>query len=57
MTDTEEDVINKLTSNTMIDGNSLGFPKLNECGGFELCHSSANCKELEAMTCAYDAKS
>ena len=41
--DTEEDVLNKLTSDDKDDfGNTLGFPQLCTCGRFEMLQCLAN---------------
>ena len=36
---------------------TLGFPKLKDCGGFELMRCIPNCRVLEPLKCNMDAKS
>ncbi|CAB4029506.1 Hypothetical predicted protein [Paramuricea clavata] len=36
---------------------TMGFPKLKECGGFELMNCIANCRNLSTLDCAWSAKS
>ena len=50
------EVRNKCTSHMsdekLDDGNTAGFPKLKDCGGFELLlHCMANCRNLENIGC------
>ena len=40
----------------MPTGNSLGFPQLKECGGFELLRCAANCRDLSVISCSWNAK-
>ena len=43
--DTDEDVLNKLTSDAKDEfGNTLGFPQARTCGGFEMLQRLANSK-------------
>jgi len=45
--DTEEDVLNKLTSDAKGEfGNTLGFPQLRTCCGFEMLQCLPNCRDL-----------
>ena len=47
----------KITSETQdATGNSLGFPQLKECGGFELLRCTANCRDLSVISCSWNAK-
>ena len=38
-------------------GQTIGFPKLKECGGFELMNCIANCRNLSTLDCAWSVKS
>ena len=51
--DGEQEVYNKLTS---ADPENGGFPKLKDCGGFELLQCTANCRDLEVLKCAMSVK-
>lgn len=45
--DTEEEVLNKLTSDAKDEfGNTLGFPQLRACSGFEMLQCAANCRDI-----------
>ena len=55
--DDEQTVIGKITSETQdTTGNSLGFPQLKECGGFELLRCTSNCRDLSVISCSWNAK-
>ena len=38
------------------EGQCKGFPKLNDCGGFELMHCIANFRVLEPLNCSMTTK-
>jgi hypothetical protein len=40
-----------------VNGQSVGFPQLKDCGGFEMMICSANCRQLSSMDCPWDAQS
>jgi hypothetical protein len=54
----EKDVIEKITSDELDAKTSdvCGFPKLKNCGGFELMHCVANCRTLSVLKCASSVK-
>ena len=55
--DTEEEVYAKLTSSELDeDKNTIGFPQLKNCGGFELLQCVSNCRVLESIECAMAVK-
>ena len=55
--DDEQTVIDKITSGTQdATGNSVGFPQLKTCGGFELMRCSSNCRDLSTISCSWNAK-
>ena len=55
--DTEEDVLNKLTSDAKDEfGNTLGFPQLRTCGGFEMLQCLANCRDLSVIGTSWSVR-
>ena len=55
--DNENQVYQKLISDDLDEeGHCKGFPKLNNCGGFELMHCIANCRVLEPLKCSMTTK-
>ena len=52
--DDEKTVMEKITSDELDakTGDVCGFPKLKNCGGFELMHCVANCRTLSVIECA-----
>ena len=55
--DNEDSVKEKITSDMKdSDGNTVGFPALRSCGGFELMQSSPNCRDLRRIDCCWSAK-
>ena len=55
--DNEDTVKEKITSDMKdSDGNTVGFPALHSCGGFELMQSSPNCRDLRRIDCCWSAK-
>ena len=55
--DNENQVFQKLISNDLDEeGHCKGFPKLNDCGGFDLMHCIANCRVLEPLNCLMTTK-
>ena len=40
-----------MSDENLDDGNTASFPKLKDCGGFELLHCIANCRNLENIGC------
>ena len=55
--DDEQTVMGKITSETQdAIGNSLGFPQLKECRGFEMLRCAANCRDLSVISCSWNAK-
>ena len=55
--DTEEDVLNKLTSDAKDEfGNTLGFPQLRTCGGFEMLPCLANCRDLSVIGTSWSVR-
>jgi hypothetical protein len=57
MGDDEQMVPDKLTSDEMNDGQTVGFPQLRNCGGFEMMVCTSNCRNLRRIECAWDAGS
>ena len=57
MDDDEQTVLAKLCSNDLKDGETVGFPQLRNCGGFEMMVCTSNCRELSRIDSAWDAKS
>ena len=55
--DTDEDVLNKLTSDAKDEfGNTLGFPQLRTCGGFEMLQCLANCRDLSVIGTSWSVR-
>ena len=55
--DTEEDVLNKLTTDAKDEfGNTLGFPQLRTCGGFEMLQCLANCRDLSVIGTSWSVR-
>ena len=55
--DDEDTVKEKITSDMKdSDGNTVGFPPLRSCGGFELMQSSPNCRDLRRIDCCWSAR-
>lgn len=55
--DDEDTVKEKITSDVKdSDGNTVGFPALRSCGGFELMQSSPNCRDLRRIDCCWSAR-
>ena len=55
--DTEEDVLNKLTSDAKDEfGNTVGFPQLRTCGGFEMLQCLANCRDLSVIGTSWSVR-
>lgn len=55
--DDEDTVKEKITSDAKdSNGNTVGFPALRSCGGFELMQSSPNCRDLRHIDCCWSAK-
>ena len=52
--DNDNDVIRKLSSDELKDGQTIGFAQLQSCGGFELLKCKQNCRELTLITCKWD---
>lgn len=57
MDDNEQMVLDKLCSNELKDGQTIGFPQLRDCGGFEMMVCTSNCRQLSRLDCAWDAES
>ena len=57
MDDDEQMVLAKLCSNDLKDGETIGFPQLSDCGGFEMMVCTSSCRELTRIDSAWDAKS
>lgn len=56
MEDNEKTVVAKITSDSKGDnGKPLGFPALNESGGFEMMQCLPNCRDLAAIDCNWNA--
>ena len=55
----EKAVLETITSSEVNSetGQTIGFPKLKECGGFELMNCIANCRNLSTLDCAWSVKS
>ena len=50
--DTEVDVMQKIMSDEIMeDSETVGFPQLKECGGFELLRSAQNYRQLDVINC------
>ena len=55
--DDKQTVMAKITSETKDDTrNCLGFPRLKECGGFELLCRAANCRDLNVISFSWNGK-
>ena len=55
--DDEDTVKEKITFDvTDSEGNTVGFPALRSCGGFELMQSSPNCRDLRRIDCCWSAR-
>jgi len=55
--DDEDTVKEKLTSHVKdSNGNTVGFPTLHSCGGFELMQSSSDCRDLQRIDCCWSAR-
>ena len=55
--ETEEKIYNKLTSLELDEvQNTIGFPHLKNCDGFELLWCVTNCRILESIECAMVVK-
>ena len=52
MDDDEQTVLAKLCSNDLKDGETVGFPQLRNCGGFEMMVCTSNCRELSRIDSA-----
>jgi hypothetical protein len=57
MDDDEQMVLDKLTSDEVKDGQTVGFPQLRNSGGFEMIVCTSNCRQLSHIDCAWDAGS
>ena len=55
----EKAVLETITSSEVNSetGQTIGFSKLKECGGFELMTCVANCRNLSTLDCAWSVKS
>lgn len=55
----EKAVLETITSSEVNSetGQTIGFPKLKESGGFELMNCVANCRDLNTLDCAWSIKS
>ncbi|XP_028401220.1 uncharacterized protein LOC114533980 [Dendronephthya gigantea] len=55
----EKAVLETITSSEVNSetGQTIGFPKLKECGGFELMNCIANCRNLSTLDCSWSVKS
>lgn len=52
--DTEADVLKTITSDRSTEsGQTIGFPQLNNCGGFELLKCTQNSRELSLIDCEW----
>ena len=57
MEDDEENVVSKITSNSLDDnGSHLGFPQLKTCGDLEMMRCAPNCRDLAVLDCSWNAK-
>ena len=55
--DTGEDVFNKLTSDAKDEfGNTVGFPQLRTCGGFEMLQCLANCRDVSVIGTSWSVR-
>lgn len=55
--DGESDVIRKMSFDGLKNGDTIGFPQLRNCGGFELLKCKQNCRELTLIICQWDVRS
>lgn len=57
--DEEDDVLLRLQSDNinMRNGESIGFPQLQNSGGFELLNCKQNCRELTLINCHWNVRS
>ena len=57
MEDDEQTVTNKVTSDAKDAArNSIGFPQLKTCGGYEMMRCAPNCRDLSVIVCSWNAK-
>lgn len=55
--DTGEALLNKLTSDAKDEyGNTVGFPQLRTCGGFEMLQCLANCRDLFVISSSWSVQ-
>ena len=55
--DDEDTVKEKLTSDVKDrNGNTVGFPALQSCGGFKLMQRSSDCSDLQRINCCWSAR-
>lgn len=55
--DGELDVIRKMSSDDLKNGETIGYPQLRNCGGFELLKCKQNCRELTLITSQWNVRS
>jgi len=51
--DSEDEVLDKISSDCIKDNETIGFPKLKKCGRFELLKCHQNCRELTLIDCEW----
>ncbi|VDI27374.1 Hypothetical predicted protein, partial [Mytilus galloprovincialis] len=54
--DTEAIVMEKIVSDETIDNETIGFPQLKQCGGFELLICRQNSRELNLVECEWNVR-
>ncbi|CAB3983996.1 leucine-rich repeat-containing DDB_G0290503 isoform X1, partial [Paramuricea clavata] len=58
--DDEKAVVEKITCSDKVNSDTdetVGFPKLKNCGGFELMNCISNCRNLNILDCEWSVKS
>lgn len=55
--DEESDVMRKLESDDLRNEETIGFPQLKSCGGFELLNCKQNCRQLTLINCPWNIRS
>ena len=54
--DSETEVVKKIMSDEVVEGETLGFQQLKDAGGFELLQCQSNCRKLSMITCPWTVK-
>jgi acetone carboxylase gamma subunit len=54
--DNEAQVAQKIMSDEVVEGETVGFPQLKDGCGFELFQCQSNCRQLTMITCCWAVK-